>query len=95
MNGFEEDAALNPLSRSISRAQQRAQFYLDKTTPHVTARWTGLAAFILLYALRVFFLQVCTTPAFKSVYTLLKFSTECQSMALQAILSLSVIETCS
>lgn len=60
MNGFNgEETSPNPLNnRYLNGLSQKLQFYLDKTTPHATARWAGLAAFVTLYAIRVFFLQV-------------------------------------
>ncbi len=61
MNGYGgEDAPSNPLTsnRFVKSLSARLQFYLDKTTPHVHGRWAGLAAFIVLYGIRVFFIQV-------------------------------------
>ncbi len=36
---------------------QRLQHYLDKSSPHVSARWGALAGVMLLYALRVFLIK--------------------------------------
>ena len=44
-------------SRLSKSFQTRLQYYLDKSTPHSTWRWLGLAAFILIYAIRVYFLR--------------------------------------
>ncbi|KAK9833653.1 hypothetical protein WJX74_001949 [Apatococcus lobatus] len=44
-------------SRLSKSFQTRLQYYLDKSTPHATWRWLGLLAFILIYAIRVFFLR--------------------------------------
>lgn len=35
------------------------QVLLDKSTPHITYRWIALAALLLLYGVRVYFLQGC------------------------------------
>jgi len=61
MNGYAgEDAPSNPLAsnRIVKSLSAKLQYYLDKTTPHVHGRWAGLAVFIVLYGIRVFFLQV-------------------------------------
>ena len=70
MNGFAgEEQPQNPLNnRFISGLSQKAQFYLDKTTPHVNLRWAGLAAFVVLYAIRVFFLQVGNTQIHEAMH---------------------------
>lgn len=44
-------------SRLSKSFQTRLQYYLDKSTPHATWRWLGLLAFILIYAIRVYFLR--------------------------------------
>ena len=36
---------------------QRLQHYLDKSSPHVSARWGGLALVMLMYAVRVFLIK--------------------------------------
>lgn len=33
------------------------QHYLDKSTPHITYRWCGLAVVALIYALRVYLIE--------------------------------------
>lgn len=33
------------------------QVLLDKSTPHTLYRWLGLAALLVVYAVRVYFLQ--------------------------------------
>ncbi|KAL8264550.1 hypothetical protein R6Q59_022680 [Mikania micrantha] len=35
----------------------RFQYYLDKTTPHAVYRWIATAALLILYALRVYYVQ--------------------------------------
>lgn len=60
MNGYAgEDAPSNLMTgnKLVKSLSSKLQYYLDKTTPHVHARWAGLAAFIVLYGIRVFFLQ--------------------------------------
>ena len=44
-------------SRKVAAYQQQFKYYLDKTTPHVKARWLALLGVILIYAARVFFLK--------------------------------------
>lgn len=41
----------------LSKLQTRIQILLDKSTPHVTARWAGLAVTVLLYFARVWYLR--------------------------------------
>ncbi|KAJ3700712.1 hypothetical protein LUZ61_004417 [Rhynchospora tenuis] len=36
---------------------RKFQFYLDKSTPHITGRWLGTLSIALIYALRVYFVQ--------------------------------------
>ena len=36
---------------------QRVQYILDKTTPHPAARWTALVVLVVLYVLRVWYLE--------------------------------------
>ena len=75
---------------------QKFQFYLDKTAPHVTARWVGLFTFILLYAIRVYMLQVCHISAISHALAVLDcllsleqiaqcYSTEAKVRALKSI----------
>lgn len=40
-----------------AKIDQTLQHYLDKTTPHVTGRWIGWGLALLIYALRVLYLQ--------------------------------------
>ena len=44
-------------SRKVAAYQQKFKCYLDKTTPHVKARWLALLGVISIYAVRVFFLK--------------------------------------
>ena len=47
-----------PSASRISKSlQTRLQYYLDKSTPHYTWRWLALAAFVILYGIRVYFLK--------------------------------------
>lgn len=39
------------------KISQRYRYYLDKTTPHYTARWLALLAFLVLYGIRVYLLK--------------------------------------
>ncbi|KAK9988038.1 hypothetical protein SO802_028277 [Lithocarpus litseifolius] len=36
---------------------RRYQYYLDKTTPHAIYRWIGSAVIVLIYILRVYYIQ--------------------------------------
>lgn len=40
------------------------QVLLDKSTPHIAYRWIGLAALLLVYGVRVYFLQGCAHSTF-------------------------------
>ena len=50
----------NPLAnvQLFKSVSAKMQYWLDKTTPHVQARWAGLSLLIIVYGIRVFFLQV-------------------------------------
>lgn len=52
-NGTSAAATLNQW-KQFSRL---FQFYLDKTTPHAVYRWCGTAALVVLYMLRVYYVQ--------------------------------------
>ncbi|XP_074655096.1 protein RER1-like isoform X2 [Tubulanus polymorphus] len=45
------------ISRAYRRYWEIHQYYLDKSTPYTIGRWGGTAALLILYFLRVFFLQ--------------------------------------
>lgn len=40
-----------------SEVSRKFQYYLDKSTPHVTGRWLGTLSVALIYALRVYIVQ--------------------------------------
>jgi hypothetical protein len=44
-------------ARMWSKVQQNMQFYLDKSTPHIVARWAALVIVLFLYVLRVWFIN--------------------------------------
>jgi len=54
MEGEAEGEGSTPMDKYQAVFNQRLQLYLDKSTPHVKARWGGGAAMILLYMLRVY-----------------------------------------
>lgn len=47
----------SPIAPLVASLRQRQQRLLDASTPHVGRRWAALAALVLLYALRVWYLQ--------------------------------------
>ncbi|KAL0376158.1 UNVERIFIED_CONTAM: protein RER1A [Sesamum calycinum] len=47
-------AALNQRRNEVSKL---FQYYLDKSTPHALYRWIGTFAVVLVYALRVYYIQ--------------------------------------
>ena len=47
-------ASVNQFWIDVSR---RYQYYLDKTTPHAIYRWIGSAVIVLIYILRVYYIQ--------------------------------------
>ncbi|XP_047316362.1 protein RER1A-like [Impatiens glandulifera] len=47
----------SPLSQWTYAFTRRYQYFLDKSTPHVLRRWIAFSILVLIYALRVFFLQ--------------------------------------
>ena len=46
-----------PVNQGVQDFMRLFQYYLDKSTPHVTYRWVGTFVLALLYALRVYFVQ--------------------------------------
>lgn len=46
-----------PPPNPLAPLQRRLQVLLDKSTPHLAYRWVALAALLLLYAVRVYFLK--------------------------------------
>ncbi|KAK9867041.1 hypothetical protein WJX84_011432 [Apatococcus fuscideae] len=51
-------SSAGPSASRLSKSfQTRLQYYLDKSTPHSTWRWLALVGFILIYAIRVFYLK--------------------------------------
>ena len=51
------DAASLPGGPAFSKLAQAYRHYLDKTTPHVAARWAALALVVLVYAVRAYLLR--------------------------------------
>ena len=51
------DAASLPGGPAFAKLAQTYRHYLDKTTPHVAARWAGLALVVLVYAVRAYLLH--------------------------------------
>lgn len=48
------DTSSSVLQRKFA---QRLQVLLDRSSPHVTARWCGLGLMVLLYTLRVWYVR--------------------------------------
>lgn len=46
-----------PTYSPFQTVTRRFKHLLDRATPHVYARWLGLAVFVLLYALRVVYIK--------------------------------------
>ncbi|OMO75173.1 Retrieval of early ER protein Rer1 [Corchorus olitorius] len=59
MEGLGEDAAtaVAPLAKWKNDFSRLFQYYLDRSTPHVTERWLGTFAISAFYVLRVYFAQ--------------------------------------
>lgn len=47
----------SPLLKKLREASRIFQFYLDKSTPHSVPRWAGTLALLLIYGIRVYFVQ--------------------------------------
>ena len=63
MNGASPySAPMPPTPKLLQVATQKYRYYLDKTTPHVTARWAGLVVVLLLYGIRVWLLKGARMP---------------------------------
>ncbi|WOK94184.1 hypothetical protein Cni_G02886 [Canna indica] len=54
-----DDAAVAsvPLAKWKSDFSRAFQYYLDRSTPHTIGRWLGTAAVVVIYFLRVYFVQ--------------------------------------
>ena len=56
--GGKEFTNLNGQSYSpFQKVTRRYKYFLDKTTPHVYARWLAFAAFVGVYAIRVLYVK--------------------------------------
>ncbi|GMH40211.1 hypothetical protein BSKO_08115 [Bryopsis sp. KO-2023] len=53
----EDNGGNETFERLRSKFDQKLQFYLDKTTPHIAYRWIALLVVVLLYGIRVFLLK--------------------------------------
>jgi hypothetical protein len=53
MEGMDEQPS-NPAEKFQAAANQKLQMFLDKSTPHATARWAGAAVMCMLYMMRVY-----------------------------------------
>eukprot|EP00943_MAST-04B_sp_MAST-4B-sp1_P007131 g7131.t1 len=53
----DEGSPPTALERFQSQLGQRVQYYLDKSAPHTRGRWVGFVAALLIYMLRVYFLN--------------------------------------
>ncbi|XP_022764207.1 protein RER1B-like [Durio zibethinus] len=59
MEGLGEDAAtaVAPIAKWKSDFSRTFQYYLDRSTPHVTERWLGTLVIAAIYVLRVYIVQ--------------------------------------
>ncbi|BFG41496.1 hypothetical protein CerSpe_277700 [Prunus speciosa] len=55
--GDESATAASPVNKWIFDMSRLYQYYLDKTTPHSVPRWVGTLALVIVYALRVYYIQ--------------------------------------
>ncbi|PON86000.1 Retrieval of early ER protein Rer [Trema orientale] len=55
--GGDSAAAAAPVNQWVQDASRVFQYYLDKSTPHSTYRWIGTLLLVLIYALRVYYVQ--------------------------------------
>lgn len=55
--GGDSAAAAAPVNQWVQDASRVFQYYLDKSTPHSTYRWIGTLVLVLIYALRVYYVQ--------------------------------------
>lgn len=52
-----DGAAASPVNVFWQDVWRRYQYLLDKSTPHTVYRWIGTAIVVLIYILRVYFVQ--------------------------------------
>lgn len=58
MEGVGADgAAAAPVNQWVTDVSRVYQYYLDKSTPHTTYRWIGTLVLIVIFALRVYYVQ--------------------------------------
>jgi hypothetical protein len=54
MDGMEDEQPSNPAEKLQAAANQKLQMFLDRSTPHGTARWLGAGVMCALYMIRVY-----------------------------------------
>ena len=52
-----DGASAAPVNQWVQDTSRIFQYYLDKSTPHSTYRWIGSLALVVIYALRVYYVQ--------------------------------------
>lgn len=59
MEGIGGDGAsvASPMPQWVHDAWRMYQYYLDKSTPHMTYRWIGTLVIVAIYCLRVYYVQ--------------------------------------
>ncbi|KAF7810880.1 protein RER1B-like [Senna tora] len=57
VGGGSASAAAAPVNQGVQDFMRLYQYYLDKTTPHTTYRWIGTSVLILIYVLRVYYVE--------------------------------------
>ncbi|KAH7517799.1 protein RER1A [Ziziphus jujuba] len=55
--GGDNAAAAAPMNQWVHDISRLYQHYLDKSTPHTTYRWVGSFVAVVIYALRVYYVQ--------------------------------------
>lgn len=51
------DSAMSPLLKWRNDFSKLFQYYLDRSTPHSVERWLGTLVVVLIYVLRVYYVQ--------------------------------------
>lgn len=57
VGGDSVGAAAAPVNQFWQDVWRRYQYFLDKSTPHTVYRWIGTVVIVLIYILRVYYVQ--------------------------------------
>ena len=55
--GGDSGAAAAPVNQWVNDVSRIFQYYLDKSTPYSMYRWIGTAVLLVIYAVRVYYVQ--------------------------------------